>query len=101
MASDKIAVAPKITGPEGVVNGNLPLSAMEGSSSALRRGRSLSNWKQLEKTGSTIRPGSPLESSITLGQLNLPEIKGVVHAHGPGLANPCINGTLLGSIAVA
>ena len=46
------------------------------------------------------RLGSPIESNFTGWQLNLPEIKGVMHVRGPGLANPGINGTLLERVAI-
>jgi AsmA protein len=101
MASDKIAVAAKMTGPEGRVSGTLSLSAMEGNLSDLRGGALLVELEAV-KNDWTIHTmlGSPLESSFTTAHLNLPEIKGVMHARGAGLANSGINGTLLGSVAI-
>jgi AsmA protein len=101
MVSDKIAVAVKMASPEGKVNGTLSLSAMEGSLGGLRRG-ALTVDLEAVKNDWTIHTmlASPLESSFTSGQLNLPQLKGGMHAHGPRLANPGIDGTLLGSVAI-
>jgi AsmA protein len=100
MASDKIAVAAKITGPQGTVNGTLSLSATEGSVNDLRSSALLVELEAV-KNDWTIHTmlGSPLESSFTTGQLNLPEIKGVMHTRGAELAAE-IDGTLRGSVAV-
>jgi AsmA protein len=101
MASDKIAVAVKMASPEGKVNGTLSLSAMEGSLGGLRHGALTVDLKVV-KNDWTIHTmlASPLESSFTTGQLNLPQLKGGIHAHGPRLAHPGIDGTLLGSVAI-
>jgi AsmA protein len=101
MASDKIAVAVKMTGPEAKVNGTFSLSAMEGSLGGLRRGALTVDLKVVNNDWIIhTMLASPLESSFTTGQLNLPQLKGVMHAHGPRLANPGIDGTLLGSVAI-
>jgi hypothetical protein len=101
IAGNDIAVAAKMIGPEGGVSGTLSLSAMEGSLSDLR-GEALLVELEAVKNDWTIHTvlESPLESSFTTWQLNLPEIKLSSMRVAPNSPNLTIDDTLLGSAAV-
>jgi AsmA protein len=101
VTGDKIAVAAKTSGPRGDVNGRLSLSGVDGNINGLR---SLGVRVELEavKDDWTIRGmlASPLVSSFSTGQINLPDIEGVVHARGSSLANTGIDTTFGGRVSI-
>ncbi|WON75373.1 AsmA family protein [Nitrosospira sp. Is2] len=103
LGGDKISVAAEMSGHEGKLNVNarVSLSALEASVSGLRSGALLVELEAV-KNDWTIHTmlESPFSSNPTTWQLNLPEVKGVMHARGPGLANPGIDGALRGSVAI-
>jgi AsmA protein len=101
VTGDKIAVAAKTSGPRGDVNGRLSLSGVDGNINGLR---SPGVRVELEavKDDWTIRAmlASPLVSSFSTGQINLPDIEGVVHARGSSLADAGIDTTFGGRVSI-
>ena len=101
VTGDKIAVAAKTSGPRGDVNGRLSLSGVDGNINDLR---SPGVRVELEavKDDWTIRAmlTSPLVSSFSTGQINLPDIEGVVHARGSSLADTGIDTMFGGRVSI-
>ena len=101
VTGDKIAVAAKTSGPQGVVNGRLSISGLDGNISGLRS-PALHVELEAVKDDWTIRAmlASPLVSSFSTGQINLPDIEGAVHMRGSSLADTGIDAMFGGRVSI-
>ena len=101
VTGDKIAVAAKTSGPQGDVTGRLSLSGVDGNISGLRS-PALRVELEAVKDDWTIRAmlASPLVSSFSTGQINLPDIEGIVRASGSSLADTGIDATFGGRVSI-
>ena len=101
VTGDKIAVAAKTSGPQGDVTGRLSLSGVDGNVSGLRS-PALRVELEAVKDDWTIRTmlASPLVSSFSSGQINLPDIEGIVRARGSSLPDTGIDATFGGRVSI-
>ncbi len=101
VTGDKIAVAAKTSGPQGNINGRLLLSGVDGNVSSLRS-PVLRVELEAVKDDWTIRAmlASPLVSSFSTGQIDLPEIQGAMRARSSSLAPSGIDATIGGRVSI-
>lgn len=100
-SSDKLTLAAKITGPEGVTSANLSVPGIEGTSQAFKSGP-MTLELDLKKGDLAVkaRVDSPLQGNLKARQFNLPQLKASLTANGPNLPNKSVSGELSGSAGV-
>jgi AsmA protein len=101
VTGDKIAISAKVSSSRGDVNGKLLLSGVNGNISDLRS-PALRIELEAVKDDWTIHGTleSALAASLSTGQMNLPDIQGVMHGRSSSLAPPGIDATIGGRISI-
>jgi AsmA protein len=98
---DKVTIAAKISGPQGVTLANVVLPGIEGTAAAFKSaGMTLDlDVKQGDQT-IKAKVTSPLSGNFQTQQISLPQLSVNITAAGPNLPGKSISGNLNGSASV-
>jgi AsmA protein len=98
---DKVTIAAKISGPQGVTLANVVLPGIEGTVAAFKSaGMTLDlDIKQGDQT-IKAKVSSPLSGNFQTQQINLPQLSVNITAAGPNLPGKTISGNLNGSASI-